>query len=161
MEDIIVSDDIKQWAGPIPSPSPSELADRYAVSQLVKTYALGVDMRDLELAMSVFTADAFADGSVGAMPVSEYLPQVYAGAAAFAATQHNITNQYVTVNGDEALVWSYAIAYHWAAPGDGRGDLVVGVQYRDQCRRFPQGWLITARKAVRQWTDVPHQKKDA
>ena len=28
------------------------------------------------------------------------------------ATQHNITNQHVSLNGDEALVWSYAIAVH-------------------------------------------------
>ena len=36
------------WRGPIATPSPDELADRYAASQLVKVYALGIDMRDLD-----------------------------------------------------------------------------------------------------------------
>ena len=48
-----------QWRGPIAPPGPAELADRYAASQLVKVYALGVDMRDLDTVFSVFAPDAF------------------------------------------------------------------------------------------------------
>lgn len=155
------SDDVMQWAGPIAAPSQAELADRDALSRLCKTYALGVDMRVFDLVTSVFTKDAAADGARGPMTIGEYLPKVFAGASDYGATQHNITNQYVTVNGDEAVVWSYGIAYHWAAPGDDRGDLVMGVQYRDQCRRFPEGWLITSRKVVRQWADGPHPRRTA
>ena len=33
-----------------------------------------------------------ADGTVGALPVSEYLPIIFAGASAYAATQHNDQN---------------------------------------------------------------------
>jgi hypothetical protein len=154
-----MNDDVMQWAGPIASPSQSELADRYAVSQLCKTYALGIDMRAFDLVTSVFTKDAIADGSHGVLPISEYLPKVFAGASGYGVTQHNITNQYVTLSGDEAQLWSYGIAYHWAASGDDRGDLVMGVQYRDHCRRFPEGWLITSRKVVRQWTDGPNHRR--
>ena len=118
----------KQWAGPIASPSPEELADRYAVSQLVKVYALGIDMRDLDLVQSVFTEDAFVEGVVGSMPAREYLPTVFAGAAVYQATQHNITNQHVTIDGDDALVWSYAVCYHMEEPGNGRDDLIVATQ---------------------------------
>ncbi|HEY3695589.1 nuclear transport factor 2 family protein [Phenylobacterium sp.] len=147
-----MSDDVMQWAGPIASPSPAELADRHAVSQLVKVYALGIDMRAFDLVTSVFAKDAVTDSNHGVLPVGEYLPKVYAGASAWAATQHNITNQYVTLHGDEAVVWSYGIAYHWSAD-EPPARVVVGVQYRDRCRRFADGWLITARKVVRQWTD--------
>ena len=69
------------------------------------------------------------------MPASEYLPTIFAGASVYQATQHNITNQHVTVDGDEALVWSYAICYHLEEPGNGRDDLIVATQYRDRCRR--------------------------
>ena len=49
-----MSYDLSCWAGPIATPDANELADRYAVSQLVKVYALGVDMRDYDLTRSVF-----------------------------------------------------------------------------------------------------------
>ena len=153
-----ISAELAMWAGPIASPTPAELADRYAVTQLCKVYALGMDMRAYGLSRSVFAADAFAEGTLGAAAIDDYLPKVYAGAVGFAATQHNITNQYVTLDGDLATVWSYAIAYHWATPGDDRADLVMGVQYRDQCRRFEAGWLITARKVVKQWGHEPAGK---
>ena len=143
--------ELNQWFGPVQAPSSAELGDRLAASQLVKVYALGIDMRDYDLTRSAFAADAVAEGSAGAGPIDDYLPKVFHGAAAFEATQHNITNQHVTLNGDEALVWSYAIAVHQHAQDSGRGHLIMGVQYRDQCRRFPGGWLIAARKVVVQW----------
>ncbi len=145
--------EINRWAGPIASPSAQELSDRYAASQLVKVYALGVDMRDYDLARSVFADEADAKGSMGEAPIDEYLPKVYGGAAAFAATQHNITNQHVELNGDDARVLSYAIAVHKAAPGSEQKDLTMGVQYRDTCRRFENGWLIVHREAVPQWME--------
>ena len=151
----------KQWSGPIASPSAAELADRYAVSQLVKVYALGIDMRDLDLVKSVFTPDAFVEGIMGSMPIGDYLPVVYDGAAVYAATQHNITNQHVTIDGDEALVWSYAVCYHMEEEGSGRDDLVVATQYRDTCRRFPEGWLITARQSVKQWMRGPFPRSES
>ncbi len=153
-----MTDGIGRWRGPIPPPGPAELADRYAVSQLVKVYALGIDMRDLDLVRSVFVPDAPVEGMAGAMPASEYLPTVYAGAAAYAATQHNITNQHVVIDGDDAEVWSYAVCYHLEAPGSGREDLVVATQYRDRCHRFPAGWLIVARRSVAQWVRGPLQR---
>jgi hypothetical protein len=153
--------DFTQWRGPISTPSADELADRYAVSQLVKVYALGIDMRDLDTVTSVFTPDAVVDGIVGTMPASEYLPTVYAGAAVYAATQHNITNQHVTIDGDEALVWSYAVCYHMEEPGSGRDDLIVATQYRDRCHRFADGWLITARKSALQWMRGPYPRGES
>jgi hypothetical protein len=145
--------DISQWRGPIQPPSAADLADRWAASQLVKVYALGIDMRDYALTRSAFADEAHVEGSGGVGPIDDYLPKVYQGAAAFEATQHNITNQHVTLNGDEALVWSYAIAVHKSAAGSGREHLTMGVQYRDSCRKFRSGWLIVGRKVVVQWAE--------
>ena len=90
---------------------------------------------------------------IGSFPIDEYLPKVHYGAATYAATQHNITNQHVVIDGDEALVWSYAIAVHKAAVNEEREHMTLGVQYRDTCRRFPKGWLIIARNVVRVWNE--------
>lgn len=147
--------DHRQWAGPIAAPSAEQLTDIHAVSQLVKVYALGVDMRDLDLVRSVFDPEGSAEGALGAFPIGEYLPRIFDGASVYAATQHNITNQYVTVDGDEALMWSYAVCYHLEEPDSGRDDLVVAVQYRDVCRRRVDGWLIASRAAVVQWMRGP------
>jgi hypothetical protein len=152
---------ITQWRGPIASPSPQELADRYAASQLVKVYALGIDMRDLDTVLSVFTPDAAVSGMTGASPASEYIPSIYAGAAVYHATQHNITNQHVMIDGDDALVWSYAVCYHIEEPSNGREDLIVATQYRDQCHRFENGWLITGREAVMQWIRGPWPRSES
>jgi hypothetical protein len=147
------------WSGPIAVPSPQELADRYAVSQLVKVYALGVDMRDLDLVQSVFAPDAFCEGMAGAMPAREYLPSIFSGAAAYPVTQHNVTNQHVAIRGDDATCWSYAVCYHMQQPDSGAEDLVIAVQYRDQCHRFEDGWLITSRKTVMQWLRSPSPRR--
>jgi hypothetical protein len=144
---------LRQWRGPIASPSHAELGDRAALCQLAKVYALGIDMRDYPLTRSVFAADAQVEGSSISGPIDDYLPKVYAGAAAYAATQHNITNQHVRLAGDRAVVWSYAIAVHKAAPQSDRPDLTLGVQYRDTCRRTGQGWVIAQRTVVIQWTE--------
>jgi ketosteroid isomerase-like protein len=153
-------DDFRQFAGPVRSPSIEETADRAAVTQLVKIYALGIDMRDLDVVRSVFADDAFVDGSVGAMAASEYLPRVFEGASAYAATQHNITNQHVVVDGDDAFVWSYAVAVHIQRPESEGDDLVLGVHYRDRCRRFPEGWMITYRKTSIAWARGPFPARD-
>jgi hypothetical protein len=156
-----MSEELDQWRGPARTPSAEELADRYAASQLVKIYALGVDMRNYELSRSAFTDDAFADGSAGKAPIDEYLPKIFTGVAAYEATQHNITNQHVRIQGDEALVWSYAIAVHKVRAGDSRPDMTLGVQYRDTCRRTADGWRIAHRKVDRMWTELFAPRKDA
>jgi hypothetical protein len=150
--------DLSIFAGPIKPPDPAALADHFAVCQLARVYTLGVDQRDLDLVKSVFSEDGVGEGALGKDPFSAYLPKVFNGAAAFHATQHNITSQNVHLDGDKATVWSYAIAYHIEEPGNGKENLIVGVTYRDQCRRTPKGWLIVERKAVLHWKTGPLPK---
>ncbi len=63
------------------------------------------------------------------------MPELIAGASRFAATQHNITNQYVGRAGDDLIVHSYAVALHFGADDRGTGDLAMGVVYRDRATR--------------------------
>jgi hypothetical protein len=148
-----MNDDIQQWAGPLPAPDAAELADRYAIGQLASVYALGMDMRDLDLVLSVFDPAGVGEGVVGSLPIRDYLTKTYEGAAAFQATQHTMLNQYITVSGDEATMWTYAVAYHIRPKDSGEGNLTVGVHYRDHCRRLSKGWVISRRKAVVQWIE--------
>lgn len=143
----------KSWAGPAKPLSPDELADHHAVSRLCQIYALGMDMRDYPLARSAFADDAQIEGRDGMAPVDDGLASTFAIVSAFQATQHFIGNQYVDLAGDDATVWSYGVAHHKAPPGEGRDDIIAGVQYRDRCRRSPAGWLIVERTVAHQWMD--------
>ena len=90
----------------------------------------------------------------GPQPVNDYLTETYAMATSFHATQHLIAQQLIRVDGDEAVMWSYGIAHHKRAPGDQLNEIIAGVQYRDKCKRYPQGWLITERSVFMQWMDM-------
>jgi hypothetical protein len=83
------------------------------------------------------------------------VPRLLAGVAHYEATMHNITNQYTTIAGDEADVWSYAVAIHLAATDSGVSDLTMGVQYRDHAERIGGGWLIRRRETVKLWARGP------
>ena len=53
-------------------------------------------------------------------PADEYIPRLLEGVARYEATMHNITNQYATIDGDDADVWSYAVALHFIGARRGR-----------------------------------------
>ena len=125
--------------------------DAEAVRRLARTYALGVDRRDEALVQSLFTDDAVVSGSLGQAPATEYVPRLIAGASLYAATQHNITNQYVVRAGDDLIVHSYAVALHFGADERGTGDLAMGVVYRDRATRVDGGWLISHRHTAVLW----------
>lgn len=143
----------QKWGGPVRPLKPEKLADHHAVSQLCKIYALGMDMRDYDLARSAFAEEAQIEGREGIQPVDISLKQTFDIVSSFHATQHFIGNQYVDPDGDEATVWSYGIGHHKAATGDGRDEIIAGVQYRDRCRRYAEGWLIVERSVASQWID--------
>jgi hypothetical protein len=145
-------DDPLQFRGPMVPEAPTATADRVAVCRLAPTYALGIDARDEALVRSVFAPEAVMRGALGEARADEYIPRLLEGAARYEATMHNITNQYVRLDGDESDVWSYAVALHLAAAGSGGADLALGVQYRDHARRTAEGWVIARRDTIRLWT---------
>lgn len=149
-----MTDTAKAWAGLAKEPSLEELRQHHALGQLAKTYALGMDLRDYALCRSAFAPDGVGEARGGMVPIDPYLEGVYAVGSGFHATQHLIAQQYIHIEGDEAEVWSYAVAHHKVAPGEARDEIIAGVQYRDRCRRFEQGWLIVERRVHPLWIDI-------
>ena len=144
--------DPTQFRGPIAPESSDVIADRLAVCRLAPTYALGIDSRDEALVRSVFAPDARLRGALGEASADEYIPRLLAGVARYEATMHNITNQYAVIDGDDADVWSYAVALHFVAGGADGTDLAMGVQYRDRARRTAAGWVVARRDTVTLWS---------
>jgi hypothetical protein len=147
--------DVSALRGPIAPDTVETLTDRAAVCQVPQLYALGIDLRDESMVASVFAPGAVVRGLLGEAPAHEYIPKLMAGVALYQATMHNITNQYAIVQGDEAAVWSYAVALHFERPGNGRADMAMGVHYRDQLARTEVGWWVTARHTEQLWTRGP------
>jgi SnoaL-like protein len=141
--------------GPIDPLAPTVAPDLAAACQLARVYALGIDQRDQGLVRSVFAPDAVVDGMAGTSPIDDYLPVLFEGVARYAATMHNITNQYGVIDGDAGAVWSYGHCLHIEPDGSDRPDLHVGVQYRDKVRRDRGRWVIAARRTVPIWTRGP------
>lgn len=144
----------QSWAGPAKALTPAVLAEHHALCSLCKTYALGMDLRDFELVASAFAADAKVEGQNGLEPFRESMSATFAFASSFKSTQHLIGQQYVEVDRDDATVWSYGVAHHKVATGEDRDEIIAGVQYRDKCKRFEQGWLIVERVVHNLWVDI-------
>jgi len=146
--------DVAQFHGPVGDVD-IPAGDVDAVRRLAPIYALGVDRRDEALVQSLFTADAVVAGSLGKSPAIEYVPKLITGASAYAATMHNITNQYVARaadDPDDLVVHSYAVALHFHDEAGDQPDLAMGVEYRDRARRTDDRWLISHRHTVVLWT---------
>jgi hypothetical protein len=154
-------EDLTVWAGPTVPPTPEQLADQHAIGQLAKIYALGLDLRNYELCRSAFADEGIGIGREGPEPINDYLTNTYNMASSFQATQHLVAQQYIHVSGDEAVMWSYAIAHHKRAPGDTQDEIIAGVQYRDKCKRYLEGWLITERSVFMQWMDMAPPRTQA
>jgi hypothetical protein len=132
----------------------NDIPDYAAVCQLAKIYAIGIDLKDRELCSSAFSADAKGEVQGELVPLNDYLNATYGIGSTFHSTQHIIANQYVKLNGDEAVVWSYGIAIHKPEPGSEGTEIIAGVQYRDKCRRTEDGWVIIERFAPTGWLDI-------
>ena len=104
------------------------------------------------MVLSFFEPSAMVTGMIGAARADEYLPRLIQGLEPFAATMHSITNQYVVVEGDLARVWSYCTAHH-VFKEEGRPHRVATLIYKDELKRTPSGWLITARTSDHLWRD--------
>lgn len=154
-EQLNMAPEVSTIRGPMVPFDAATLADRDAICQICRIYALAIDTRDEAMLRSLFWPKAVIRGWLGESIADEHLPQLLAGVKRFQATMHSILNQYVVVQGDAANVLSYGVAYHIEAPGNGRKDVVMGVHYRDRVERTSNGWWIVGREVVHQWAHGP------
>jgi hypothetical protein len=141
--------------GPMQPLSTTALAERDAVLQLCRIYALALDTRDEAMLRSIFAPHATARGWRGEFAIADYLTDLLGAVKTYHATMHTILNQYAVVDGDAANAWSYGVAYHIHPPGSGIEDLVVGIHYRDQVARSAKGWWIVRRDVAAIWSRGP------
>ena len=131
------------------------IADRLGISEVLDDYARGVDSKDWDLVLSVFTDDAQLDYSATGGPTGnaqEVVDWIAASVGPMAMTQHHITNRHITIDGDDAVCIAELFAPIGMPSGDGKMSLLfTGGSYNDRLRRTKEGWKIASRTFERSW----------
>jgi len=135
------------------------LLDRAAISDVQLRYATGVDTRDWLLFRSCFTDEIETESSsaVGGPPprikADDWVERVRRTIDGMQATQHMITNQVITLNGDEATGVAYVQARHHLPNETGGSDQVMYGYYTNRFVRTSEGWKIRARQLTVLWNE--------
>ncbi|MBI2700119.1 nuclear transport factor 2 family protein [Mycobacterium gordonae] len=124
----------------------TEREDRQDISELLVRYATGIDRRDWALFRTVFTDDCELDyGEIGSWSgidaVTDFMEKVHALAG---HTLHRLSNQDITVDGENAVARTYVDALIMSADNAG-GVNGIGF-YDDDIVRTSQGWRIARRR---------------
>ncbi len=136
------------------------LRDRTLIADLYDRYAYGVDSVNIELVRSVFDPDCVVVGTMEEGSLDDYLEGLEMGLLMYHATMHFKGNQYIEMNGDEAFVETWVLGHHMEAPGSPLDHLVLGLRYKDNLARKPDGWKIVRREAVLQWHTGPFPRPE-
>lgn len=138
--------------------TPSELADRAAIGDVLDDYAAAVDGRQWDLLHSLFTPDAVLDYTASGGPRGSrdaVLDWISASLPAVTLTQHLLTNRRIRVAGDEATARTELLNPLLFAADGGTQMLLLGGRYDDRLRRTDQGWKLTERVHTTTWTAGP------
>lgn len=146
-----------------------DVADRVEIGDLLARFAHAIDRCDWLAYRSVFTDEIDLDysswraGSVGRWPADEWVARASAIFPGLTGTRHSITNLLITPTDQPggARVRSSIRADH--ALDDGRGVRVFSVfgYYDDLCVRATDGWRITGKRLVVEWTEGDPSLMDA
>ncbi len=119
------------------------VADRIALTDVMLTYAKGVDQRDLALYASVFDEDVeivgFGDTTVRGRDA--WVAYVEEALKAFGPTQHMLGPQLATIDGDTAHCRTDVQALHFMKDAPKRM-LTLWATYNTDMKRTGEGWKI-------------------
>ncbi len=142
--------------------TPTELADRVAIRELVDAYAHCADRRDAEGQKSLFTAGTqfvvYMNGQ-GSEPSQvlngrEALTPVFDDLNRYQATMHFNGQSTVALDGDRAMGESYCIAHHLFTDNGERKLMVAWLRYGDTFVKVDGAWLFAERNLYVDWTET-------
>lgn len=141
------------------------LVERQELYDLALRYARAADRRNYEAAGALFTVDGCIEGFEGEVTQSTPLYRlvgrdgIVAGLRAleqFEKTFHQVANQLVEFDGDEARGETYCMAHHIHVVGDERWNRTMAIRYQDVFSCEEGGWLFSRRQLVIDWErDAP------
>jgi SnoaL-like domain len=126
------------------------VVDRLEIQDLPKRYAHGIDNRDWPQVDACFLPDAKIIGTQYRGIYPEYIANLRGSVERFRTTMHFFGTQLTEVNGDNASMITYGIAFHLGSSEE-NADFVIGVRYRDEVVRADGRWAIQQRSVDGIW----------
>ncbi len=142
--------------------SPEEAADRFAIRELVETYAHCADRRDAKGQMSLFTEDTHFVVYMNAKDPTpsqelhsrEALAPVFAELNKYDATTHFVGQSTIfTLTGDRATGEAYCLAHHVTVDGGKRRLMLASLRYLDTFVKMDGAWLFAERLLYVDWLE--------
>jgi hypothetical protein len=142
--------------------TPTELADRLAIRQLVDAYAHCADRRDADGQKALFTEDThfvvYMDGE-GSEPTQvldgrEALTPVFDDLNRYQATMHFNGQSTVALDGNLGTGESYCIAHHLFTDEGERKLMIAWIRYGDTFVKVDGAWLFAQRELYVDWTET-------
>jgi uncharacterized protein (TIGR02246 family) len=121
------------------------LIDESDLRKLVSALPQALDARDFDAAGELYAEDAVMEiagqvrrgrADITAGPKGDLAPL-------FEATYHHMGQMYIDIDGDEASVVAYCIAYHLPDKTKYSEHADAGGKYHVKARRTEDGWIIT------------------
>ncbi len=139
------------------------LLDRASIGAVVTRFITSVDQRDWQSARLCFTEEIDVDYTSlhGGVPAHLPIDQVIEGwrrtiSDTNQGIQHHLTNQEITLHGDEATCTAYMQAYHFLVES-GEVTWTLGGRYNIVLIRSEQGWKIQRLTFIAQWVTGDQQ----
>src|ERR1700676_473856 len=142
--------------------SPSEVADRLAIRELVEAYAHCADRRDAKSQMALFTDDTHFVVYMNAKDLTpslelharEALAPVFDDLNKYDATTHFLGQGTIfTLTADRATGEAYCLAHHVTVDGGKRRLMLASLRYLDTFVKTDGAWLFAERKLYVDWLE--------
>lgn len=126
-----------------------DLADRFAVADVLTRYASSLDEQDWDRLTTCFVPDAVAvlAGGPRLEGYAAIVEAVQLALGHYSATMHHLGNHEVEIDGDTARLRANLIATHVLE----QGTFTVGGVYREELVRTADGWRISHHQLDMLW----------
>jgi SnoaL-like domain len=133
----------------------TRLIDEAALRRTAELYAQGADRRDKVTWAAITTEDCVIEApGIRLSGQREIVAALDIMAQLYVATQHRVSNQLVSIEGDRARGETYGIADHLSASEGGRTILTWAIRYQDRWRRELGQWRFEHRLLILDWTET-------
>jgi hypothetical protein len=142
--------------------SPEEVADRFAIRELVEAYSHCADRRDAKGQMALFTVDTHFVVYMNAKDARpsqelhsrEALAPVFADLNQYAATMHFLGQTTIlTLTGDRGTGETYCMPHHLTIAGEKRRLMIAALRYLDTFVKMDGAWLFEERRLYVDWIE--------
>lgn len=129
-----------------------ELVDKAGIREVMMRYARGIDRRDMDLIASTFTPDAYAKyGARESQGRDNVVRNLRASITRYDRSTHSMGNQEIQIDGDTAVVETYALDYLLYTIEGTQYQSTGGLRYEDKMVRHDGGWLVQHRVLQIDW----------